>query len=101
MLAMVRVIFDGVESEVTSPVRLMDVCDDLGAPVPFSCRDGNCGTCAVLVDDGHALLSTCSAAEQRTLTETKAPKGARLACQTRITAERGVVKIRVVAKAEP
>jgi ferredoxin len=96
---MVRVIFDGVECEIDQTTRLMDGCDELRAPVSFSCRDGSCGTCAIAILEGAALLSPVAALERRTLRETKAPRGSRLACQARIRGGDGIVRIRAVEKA--
>jgi hypothetical protein len=37
--------------------RLLDVCDDVRAPVAFSCRGASCGTCRVEVVAGADLLA--------------------------------------------
>lgn len=96
---MVRVIFDAVEQDVIAPARLLDVCDDLHAPVSFSCRDGNCGTCVVDILEGADLLDEPSDHEKRTLAETHAPAGSRLACRASVTGTRGVLRLRARATA--
>ena len=37
--------------------RLVDICDDARAPVPFSCRGASCGMCRVEVLEGGERLS--------------------------------------------
>jgi ferredoxin len=90
----VRILFDNAETEVPSGARLMDVCDELHAPVAFSCRDANCGTCVVEVPRGGELLSNATKSERDVLHLAGAREGCRLACQARIVADRGVIRIR-------
>jgi len=58
---MPRVVFESpagppVEAEASAGARVLDVCDEAGAPVPFSCRSASCGTCRVEVLEGAELL---------------------------------------------
>jgi ferredoxin len=80
--------------EVTGPEALLDVCDEAGAPVAFSCRDGNCATCRVEVLEGMALLEPAGAAEREVLDRLAAAANQRLACQAVIGAGEGLVRIR-------
>jgi ferredoxin len=43
--------------EVAKGEWLCDVCDRAGVPVPFSCRAGNCGSCATEVLEGADKLT--------------------------------------------
>lgn len=62
---------------------LVDHCDAADAPVPFSCRDANCGTCLIRVDRAE-LLQAASDDEQLVLDTLRAPEDHRLACQARL-----------------
>ena len=35
---------------------LVDLCDEVGAPISFSCRSANCGTCRVVILEGASEL---------------------------------------------
>lgn len=60
---------------------LMDLCDDVGAPVPFSCRGASCSTCRIEVLDGGDLLESPNSFEQELIDSFKTPRGIRFACQ--------------------
>ena len=98
---MVRVCFDssrlGPASEATaeSGSALMDVCDAAAAPVAFSCRDANCGTCLVEVTEGLELLDAPSGVERQFLGVLGFGPSHRLACRARITADDGLVRVRL------
>jgi ferredoxin len=49
---------EGAPTRVDAPEggSLADLCDDVGAPIPFSCRSANCGTCRIVVLEGVAEL---------------------------------------------
>ena len=46
-----------VEAEAPAGTRLVDLCDERNAPVPFSCRSASCGTCRVDVLEGGDRLA--------------------------------------------
>jgi ferredoxin len=50
--------FDGYAKTVKAPAggSLADLCDDVAAPVPFSCRSANCGTCRIVILEGASEL---------------------------------------------
>lgn len=76
--------------------KLVDICDDTDAPVPFSCRGGTCGTCRIIVLEGAALLSPPNADERDTLSLfEEAPPRHRLACMTTLLSGEGRVCVRV------
>lgn len=91
---MVRIVFSNAETRAPAGTRLVDLCDELDAPIPFSCRDANCGTCLIEVDAGSELLTAPCPNELRVLNEVGAPKGCRLACQAQLQGDSGIVRIR-------
>jgi ferredoxin len=96
----ITVIFDSPDSsplEVSAPdgSRLVDLCDDRCAPVPFSCRSASCGTCRIDVIEGAQLLEPPSADELDVLDIFgDDPARRRLACQARLRAGPGRLRVR-------
>ena len=85
------------EGEARGEDRVVDLCDSLGAEVPFSCRSASCGTCRLGVVEGAALLEPPGADEAELLAIFgDDPEHFRLACQARLrpTAE-GRLRLRV------
>jgi ferredoxin len=74
----------------------VDACDDLGAPVPFSCRSGSCGTCRVEVLEGERWLDSPGDEELYVLEQFGDPPGRRLACMVQVRRGEGLVRLRVV-----
>ena len=75
--------------------RLLDLCDrDVRAGIPFACRDANCGTCRIEVQEGIELCEPPEQDELDMLQELNAtdPK-IRLGCQLVIRAGDGRVKL--------
>jgi 2Fe-2S ferredoxin len=88
---------DDAPVEVAAPQggALVDVCDERSAPVAFSCRSASCGTCRVLVLEGVECLEPASAEELEVLALFgDDPRRCRLACQARIRAGTGCVRVR-------
>jgi ferredoxin len=84
--------------EVPSPDggRLVDLCDDHSAAVPFSCRSASCGTCRVDVVEGEALLEPPGDEELDVLDLFgDDPAKVRLACQLRVRPGEGRLRLRV------
>jgi 2Fe-2S ferredoxin len=64
---------------------LGDLCDDVGAPIPFSCRSANCGTCRIHVLEGAEHLLAADDEELDVLDAfSVAPPAQRLACQAKM-----------------
>lgn len=74
--------------------ELVDLCDLHFAPVPFSCRSASCGTCQVEVVEGAALLEPPGESERELLELLAGPPEARLACQARVRAGAGRVRVK-------
>src|SRR3954463_12576155 len=73
---------------------LVDLCDQVLAPIPFSCRSASCGTCHVEVLEGLEHLAAPNPDEAELLDILGGPPNARLACQARVCGGPGLVRIR-------
>jgi ferredoxin len=81
---------------------LIDVCDDARAPVGFSCRSADCGTCCVEVLAGGDLLEPAREDEFEVLRRLGAtPERRRLACQVAVRAAPGLLRLRWVGPVAP
>ena len=77
--------------------RLADLCDAVEAPVPFSCRAANCGTCRIHVLEGADELLPAEDEELDVLDVfAVAPPAQRLACQAKMKPGLAVLRIRPV-----
>jgi 3-ketosteroid 9alpha-monooxygenase subunit B len=78
------VTLDGETQEIRWPrnAKLLDVLLDKGLDAPFSCREGHCGACAVLVKSGDVDMAVNDVLEASDLEE-----GLILACQARPTSD--------------
>jgi ferredoxin len=86
-----------IEADLPDGGRLVDLCDEEQAPVPFSCRSASCGTCRIDVLEGADLLEPPSAGELDVLDLFgDDPQHCRLACQARVRAGAGRVRVRAV-----
>lgn len=84
-----------VAVEAPGAGRLVDLCDQQSAPVPFSCRSACCGTCRVSVLDGGELLEPPEEDEIEVLDAFgDDPAAVRLACQARFRAGAGRLRVR-------
>jgi 2Fe-2S ferredoxin len=97
------VIFESAERDpvivaVKDGSRIVDVCEEHGAPVPFSCRSASCGTCRIAVLEGIDLLEPAMDEELDVLdTFGDDPARHRLACQARLRPGReGRLRVRVL-----
>jgi ferredoxin len=79
---------------VTGRARLLDLCDELRAPVQFGCRAARCTTCRVEVLRGAALLEAPGSEEAEILAATSSPGNVRLACQVVIREGNGALRVR-------
>src|SRR5215471_2344265 len=99
---MPRVSFEGHETATDALVvdapagaRLVDLCDEHAAPIPFSCRSASCGTCRIYVLEGAELLEPPRDEELDVLDIFgDDPSQRRLACQARLRASEGLVRVR-------
>jgi ferredoxin len=86
---------DVVAVEAPPGARLVDLCDENAAPIPFSCRSASCGTCRIDVLEGADLLEPPRDEELDVLDIFgDDPSRRRLACQARVRAGDGVLRVR-------
>ncbi len=97
---MPRIVFLGLagesrEADVPEGGALVDLCDTFDAPIPFSCRSASCGTCRIVILEGANLLAEAEEEELQVLDAFgQAPPHRRLACQAKMVAGAGIVKVR-------
>ena len=86
---------DALEIEAPRGARLVDLCDEHTAPVPFSCRSASCGTCRVDILEGADLLEPPRDEELDVLDIFgDDPSRRRLACQARFKAADGLLRVK-------
>jgi 3-ketosteroid 9alpha-monooxygenase subunit B len=80
---------DGVTHELKWPEsqKLLDFMLDQGLDAPYSCREGACSACGLLLVEGEVTMDNNSVLEQEDLDE-----GWRLACQSRPVSDTVKVK---------
>ena len=76
--------------------ELVDICDHVLAPIPFSCRSASCGTCHVEVLEGVESLEPPKPEEQELLRLLGGEGTYRLACQARVRPGPGLIRLRAV-----
>lgn len=75
---------------------LLDICDDVLAPIAFSCRSASCGTCHIEILEGAELLEEPNDEEEDLLDLLDGPEHSRLACQAQVKPGPGLIRIRPV-----
>jgi ferredoxin len=88
----------GPAARVEAAGPLIDICDEIHAPVEFSCRSATCGTCRVAIEAGGDLLESPGPDEREELRRLGAPPGHRLACQAVVRPGSGLVRVRWVGR---
>ena len=84
--------FAHLEPEVE---EIQDIVEASGSALPFGCRDGECGTCVVMIESGMEFLSPVTEKEVAVLKTVGEPSPkARLACQMKIVEPNGLVRIK-------
>jgi ferredoxin len=95
MTTRVEITNDFLAINVKPGKTIQDIVEASGSALPFGCRDGECGTCIVMVESGMEFLSEKNTKEDavcKTVGETS-PK-ARLACQMKIVEPNGLVRLK-------
>jgi len=92
-MAKAKVTFLDIDVSVNVPVgtRVIELSEKVGAGLIYGCREGDCGTCLMKVEEGWNNLSEPSVVEEKILRENMAGKHCRLACQAQIL---GDIKVR-------
>lgn len=97
MTTRVEIINDFLAINVKPGATIQDVVEASGSALPFGCRDGQCGTCAIEIVQGMEFLSPKTDKEIKVLKEICAgtcTPNTRLACQMKIDKPNGVVRIK-------
>lgn len=81
--------------------RLLDLCDEAGAPIGFSCRSARCCTCRVDVLAGAELLEPPGEDEREVLRLHGSTPRQRLACQAVVRPTSGALRVRWVGARPP
>jgi ferredoxin len=74
----------GLTVSVPVGVRVIEISEKVGAGIVYGCREGDCGTCMMKVEEGWENLSTPSIIEDKVLKDNLAGRHYRLACQAQI-----------------
>jgi ferredoxin len=74
----------GLTVSVPVGVRVIEISEKVGAGVVYGCREGDCGTCMMKVEEGWDNLSTPTIIEDKVLKDNLAGRHYRLACQAQI-----------------
>lgn len=83
-------------AEAPNGGALVNICDEVLAPIAFSCRSASCGTCHIYVLEGGDLLDPPGPDEVDLLDLLDGGKDTRLACQARVKPGPGLIRIRPV-----
>jgi ferredoxin len=87
--------------EVPEGGSLADLCDAVNAPIPFSCRSANCGTCRIEVLEGAENLLPPQDDELDVLDIFMvAPPRFRLACQSQMKPGLATLRIKAIDEEE-
>ncbi len=95
MTTRVEIINDFLAINVKPGKTIQDIVEASGSALPFGCRDGECGTCVVLIESGMEFLSDMTEKEKvvmQNIAETS--EKARLACQMKIVQPNGLIRIK-------
>lgn len=74
----------GLTVSVPVGVRVIEISEKVGAGIVYGCREGDCGTCMMKVEEGWENLSTPSIIEDKVLRDNLAGRHYRMACQAQI-----------------
>ncbi len=92
-MAKAKVTFSDIELTVNVPVgtRVIEISEKVGSGIIYGCRECDCGTCMMKVEEGWNNLSEPTVLEDKVLRENMAGRHYRLACQAQGV---GDVKVR-------
>ncbi len=92
-MAKAQVTFSDISLSVNVPVgtRVIEISEKVGSGIVYGCRECDCGTCLMKVEEGWNNLSEPSVLEDKVLRENMAGRHFRLACQAQVL---GDIKIR-------
>ena len=97
MTTRVEIINDFLAINVKPGSTIQDVVEASGSALPFGCRDGECGTCVVEIEQGMEFLSEINEKEIKVIKESCAgtcTDNTRLSCQMKVVKPNGVIRIK-------
>ncbi len=97
MTTRVEIVNDFLAINVKPGSTIQDVVEASGSALPFGCRDGECGTCVVEIEQGMEFLTDKTDKEVKVLKEVcsgTCTPNSRLACQMKIDKPNGVIRIK-------
>jgi ferredoxin len=97
MTTRVEIVNDFLAINVKPGSTIQDVVEASGSALPFGCRDGECGTCVVEVEQGMEFLSPINEKEVKVIKEACAgtcTDNTRLSCQMKVVKPNGLVRIK-------
>jgi ferredoxin len=97
MTTRVEIINDFLAINVKPGSTIQDVVEASGSALPFGCRDGECGTCVVEIEQGMEFISPINDKEVKVIKEScggTCTDNTRLSCQMKIVKPNGVVRIK-------
>jgi len=85
-MAKATITFADINVTVTVPAgtRVIEISEKVGSGITYGCREGDCGTCMMKVDEGWNNLSEPSVLESKILRDNLAGRHNRLACQAQV-----------------
>ncbi len=85
-MAKAKITFKDIDTTVHAPVgvRVIEISEKVNSGIVYGCREGDCGTCMMKVEDGWENLSSPSVIEDKILRENAAGRHNRLACQAQV-----------------
>jgi ferredoxin len=97
MRTRVEIMNDFLAINVEPGKTIQDIVEASGSALPFGCRDGECGTCAVSIEQGMEYLSPMTAKEVKVIKEVlvgTATEKTRLSCQMKVDKPNGLIRIK-------
>ena len=81
-----NITFADIATTVTVPrgTRIVEIAEEIGAGIPFGCKENDCGDCMIEVLEGAKNLSPPSTLETKLLKQKFAKANNRLACQAMV-----------------
>jgi ferredoxin len=97
MRTRVEIMNDFLAINVEPGKTIQDIVEASGSALPFGCRDGECGTCVVSIEQGMEYLSPMTAKEVKVLKEVlvgTTTEKSRLSCQMKVIKPNGLIRIK-------
>lgn len=95
MTTRVEIVNDFLAINVKPGKTIQDIVEASGSALPFGCRDGECGTCIVMIESGMEFLSDVTEKEKAVMKMlNEANPKARLSCQMKIVQPNGLIRLK-------